>query len=143
MFSLHPTLDADTYKIGRFPLCSALLMNNRQLPWVILVPRRVGIRELYELGTRDQQAVFQESILVGQALMAEFKGDKLNTAAIGNLVPQLHIHHIVRYQHDPIWPQPVWGNIDQKKYTKITSQQMLKRLRKCFAEHTQGFTHTQ
>jgi len=139
MFELHPTLKADTHIIGEFPLCLALLMNNSHVPWVILVPKRVGLRELYELSATDQQLAFAESLTVSQALMAEFKGDKLNTAAIGNMVAQLHLHHIVRFRHDPVWPQPVWGNLAAKPYTKTTCQQMLKRLRIIFTTHSADF----
>lgn len=132
MFKLHSTLSADTYEIGHFATSVALLMNNSRLPWVILVPKRNGIRELYELTAKEQQQINAESLLVGKALMNEFKGDKLNTGTIGNLVPQLHLHHVIRYYHDPVWPQPVWGNLDTKPYTKTTSTQMLTRLRKLF-----------
>ena len=140
MFALHPTLTADTYEIGQFPACTALLMNNSHLPWVILVPRQAGIREMHELSAKDRQQVFEESIFLGKSLMIEFKGDKLNIAAIGNMVPQLHLHHIVRYQHDPVWPQPVWGNLPDKKYTRVTSTQMLKRLRQLFKQSAMAFS---
>lgn len=140
MFNLHPTLAADTFKIGQFSLCIACLMNNSQLPWVILVPQRAGMRELYELSSSDQQQAFAESLLVGKTLMAEFNGDKLNAATIGNMVPQLHIHHIVRFKHDSAWPKPVWGNISEKKYTQISRQQMLKRLRTVFSSASKEFS---
>lgn len=139
MFSLHPTLQADTAEIGQFPVCTALLMNNAHLPWIILVPKRAGIREMHELSQKDQQAVFQESLLVGKTLLEDFNGDKLNTAAIGNMVPQLHLHHIVRFKHDPVWPQPVWGNLPNKKYTQIKLGQMLKRLRRLLENASSDF----
>ena len=132
MFTLHPRLAADTFEIGQFPVTTALLMNNASLPWVILVPRRAGIRELHELNQKDRTAVFNESLWVGEAIFTEFNADKLNTAAIGNMVPQLHLHHIVRFKHDAVWPQPVWGNLPDKPYTKIRKDQMLTRLRKLF-----------
>ncbi len=139
MFTLHPTLDADTFTIGDFKLCVALLMNQSALPWVILVPKRAGIREMYELGRADQEQALTESMQVGASLMHEFRGDKLNTAALGNMVPQLHLHHIVRYQHDTAWPNPAWGNLPDKAYTQITSQQMLNRLRRLFKESCDEF----
>ena len=139
MFNLHPTLAADTHVIGRFPLSLALLMDNQRLPWVILVPRRVGMREIYELNDRDQQQLLKESLLVSKQMMSEFTGDKLNVGAIGNLVPQLHIHHVVRYKYDPVWPQPVWGNIQAKPYTQVTRKQMLKHLRSLFMDADAGF----
>lgn len=140
MFTLHPTLAADTNIVGNLTLCRVLLMNNRRLPWVILVPERAGIRESYELSAADQLALNKESNALGKALMTEFNGDKLNVAALGNVVPQLHVHHIVRYTHDPVWPNPVWGNLAPKPYTQTTWQQMIKRLQKRFTAELDHFT---
>lgn len=139
MFILDTRLAADTLKIGEFRLSDALLMNNSNLPWVILVPRRAGIREVYELSDKDQKSLFKESIIISQALMSEYRGDKLNTGAIGNLVPQLHLHHVIRYDYDAAWPQPVWGNLPSKPYTKITAKQTLKKLRILFSDHSEDF----
>ncbi|MFW5825356.1 MAG: HIT domain-containing protein, partial [Marinobacter sp.] len=77
--------------------------------WVLLVPRRPGIRELYQLAPSDQQQLLAESSLLGEGMMAAFRGDKLNLAALGNMVTQLHLHHIVRHEGDTGWPGPVWG----------------------------------
>ena len=109
MFELHPQLIADTVELGKFPLSTLLLMNDSQYPWCILVPMRDDIREIYQLTEEDQQQLQKESSLLGQALMKTFAGDKLNIAALGNMVPQLHVHHIVRYTTDIAWPKPVWG----------------------------------
>lgn len=84
-------------------------MNDSRYPWCILVPRREDLREVYELDREEQVQLWQESALLGRAMMEAFGGDKLNLAALGNLVPQLHIHHIVRYRDDAAWPGPVWG----------------------------------
>jgi len=108
-FELHPKLRADTFAVGDFPLGRLLLMNDAQYPWFILVPRRAGAREIYELAEADQAQLLRESSALSRALMRAFRGDKLNVAALGNVVPQLHVHHIVRYQGDPAWPAPVWG----------------------------------
>ena len=140
MFILHPTLESDTLAIGRLKLCRILLMNNSQLPWIILVPERAGIRESFELSTQDQSTLMTESNSIGKLLMNEFNGDKLNVAALGNVVPQLHVHHIVRYAHDPVWPNPVWGNLSTKPFTKIAAQQMIKRLQKRFLGELSDFT---
>jgi diadenosine tetraphosphate (Ap4A) HIT family hydrolase len=115
-FELHPQLAADTVALGDWPLCRLLLMNDAQYPWVILVPRRDGIREVYELEPQDQQTLLQESVSLGQTLMRTFAGHKLNVAALGNAVPQLHVHHIVRQTDDPAWPAPVWGRVPPKAY---------------------------
>jgi len=109
MFSLHPKLSEDTITLGDFPLCRLLLMNDSTYPWFILVPRRDDLREIHELAEADQQQLLKESSQLARQLVALFKADKLNVAALGNLVPQLHLHHIVRYQTDPCWPAPVWG----------------------------------
>ena len=115
-FTLHPRLAADTIEIGDLPICKVLLMNDQQFPWLILVPRRASITELYQLESNDLLKTQEESLLISQLIMQYFNGEKLNTGAIGNLVPQLHLHHIVRFHSDPIWPKPVWGNIEALPY---------------------------
>ncbi len=108
-FTLHPRLAADTVLIGDWPLCRVLLMNDAQYPWAILVPRRAGLREGYQLDQLDQLQLLAESNHLGREMMKTFSGRKLNIAALGNMVPQLHIHHVVRHAGDPAWPAPVWG----------------------------------
>lgn len=109
MTELHPRLAADCILLGRFPLCRLLLMNDCSYPWFILVPDRDDIREIYQLGDEDRARLLRESCVLSDFLMTAFEGDKLNIAALGNQVPQLHLHHIVRYRGDPAWPAPVWG----------------------------------
>lgn len=109
MFNLHPQLAKDTFLVGEFPLSTCRLMNDCQFPWLILVPRVAGIRELYELSAADQAQFLRESSWLSSQLAKTFQADKINIAALGNQVPQLHFHHIVRYQNDIAWPQPVWG----------------------------------
>lgn len=108
-FTLHPTLQADTVLLGELPLCTTLLMNNRDYPWLILVPRRIGMRELHELAVEDQQQLLDESARVAALMQGLFHPDKLNVAALGNVVPQLHWHIVARFATDPVWPDPVWG----------------------------------
>lgn len=108
-FQLHERLAADTVSLGRTRLCEARLMNDCTWPWVILVPAVPGIREIYELEVTDQQRLLAESSALSEEMMARFGGDKMNVAALGNMVPQLHLHHIVRFEGDPAWPGPVWG----------------------------------
>lgn len=117
MFELHPQLEADTIMLGDFPLCRLLLMNDASYPWFILVPRRDNIREIYELDDSDQAALLQESSFLARRLAEVFAADKINIAALGNLVPQLHVHHIVRYHSDAAWPAPVWGRLPARPYT--------------------------
>jgi diadenosine tetraphosphate (Ap4A) HIT family hydrolase len=128
-FALHARLAADTLALGDFPLCRLLLMNDAQYPWFILVPRRAGAREIYELAERDQQQLLQESSALSRALMAAFRGDKLNVAALGNLVPQLHVHHVVRYAGDAAWPMPVWGRHPARPYGDPERRARLQALR--------------
>jgi len=108
-FELHERLAADTVLLGRTRLCEVRLMNEKTWPWVILVPAIAGIREIYELSETQQQRLMTESSELSRAMMEAFKGDKMNVAALGNMVPQLHVHHIVRFDGDPAWPGPVWG----------------------------------
>ncbi|MBN7769376.1 HIT family protein [Marinobacter daepoensis] len=109
MFQLHERLAADTHKLGESRLCEVLLMNDSTWPWVILVPRVPGVREIYELDQQQQQRLLAESSALSEGMMALFSGDKMNVAALGNMVPQLHLHHIIRFEGDPAWPGPVWG----------------------------------
>jgi diadenosine tetraphosphate (Ap4A) HIT family hydrolase len=108
-FNLHQRLAADTLSLGRSRLCELRLMNDSAWPWVILVPMRAGIREIYQLEEADQQRLLWESSELSRGMMEVFAGDKMNVAALGNMVPQLHLHHIVRFEGDPAWPAPVWG----------------------------------
>ena len=116
-FSLHPQLTKDTHFVTDLPLCRVLLMNESRYPWFILVPRRTGIREIHELTSAERQQLWAESDQVSRALMAVFQPDKLNIAALGNMVPQLHVHHIARFQSDAAWPAPVWGKFVPVPYT--------------------------
>ncbi len=110
MFSLHPRLAQDTFLVGDFPLSTCRLMNDMQYPWLILVPRVPQVKELFELSPQDQAQFLRESSWLSSQLAKTFRADKMNVAALGNQVSQLHFHHIVRYQNDQTWPNPVWGN---------------------------------
>ena len=134
MFELHLRLQSDTSLIGQLPLCSALLSRDANYPWVILVPRRAGITEIYQLNPEDRQQLLLESCVLAEAMEAIFRGDKLNIAAIGNLVPQLHLHHVVRYKSDAAWPGPVWGAVEAVAYSDALLQQRLTELRRGLAE---------
>ncbi len=127
-FQLHERLAADTVSLGRTRLCEARLMNDCTWPWVILVPAVPGIREIYELEVTDQQRLLAESSALSKEMMARFDGDKMNVAALGNMVPQLHLHHIVRFQGDPAWPGPVWGKQSPVPYDESGLTSVLERL---------------
>ena len=117
-FQLHSRLQQDCVVLGRFELCQLLMMNDSQYPWFILVPQKAGITELYQLAQSDRQLLIEESSYLSENLAVLFQADKMNVAAIGNLVPQLHIHHVVRYQTDKAWPAPVWGKFNAIPYTE-------------------------
>lgn len=108
-FALHPRLAADTTPVVELALSRVLLMDDARFPWLILVPRRPDLREIYDLPAADQATLWQEISRVGEVLMRETGGDKLNVAALGNQVPQLHVHVIARRTDDAAWPGPVWG----------------------------------
>ena len=114
-WSLHPQLHADTVPVGDLTLSRLLAMNDADFPWLLLVPRRVGASEIIDLGA-EQSMLMNEVSLVSRALKDETRCDKLNVAAIGNVVAQLHIHIIARRKDDPLWPKPVWGAAAQRSY---------------------------
>jgi len=117
MIKLHPQLEKDCIPLGDFTLCSLLLINDANYPWFILLPNRENVIELHHLTISDQQQFLAESMHFSHCLEAVFQPDKLNIAALGNIVPQLHIHHIARLQTDACWPSPVWGRIAATPYT--------------------------
>lgn len=128
MFELDKKLAADTLEIADWPLCKVLLMNDCQYPWIILVPRVAGLREIYQLSDSQQVQFNAESVALGEWLMAAFDGYKLNVAALGNVVSQLHIHHVVRFESDAAWPAPVWGKFPAKPYSDVNLVEVRERL---------------
>ena len=118
MFELHPQLAKDCIEVGDFPLSKVLLLNDSHYPWVVLVPRRENIDEIFQLSHEDQRQLLAESSTLSEAMATYFKADKMNVAALGNKVPQLHLHHIVRYKNDVSWPNPIWGAVAAKPYNK-------------------------
>ncbi|WP_299008268.1 HIT domain-containing protein [uncultured Shewanella sp.] len=109
-FELDKQLAKETIKIISLPLCDVLLSKEDIGPWLILVPRVDNKTELFQLTPKEQQQLLQESSLIGEMLKVEFNADKINVAAIGNIVSQLHVHHVARFYQDGIWPKPIWGN---------------------------------
>jgi len=111
-FELAESLACDSLALIDWPLTSVRLMNDSHYPWLILVPRRANISEIYQLDPADQQQLLQELNWAAKALLRA-KPDKLNIAALGNKVPQLHVHVIARYKTDAAWPNPVWGQVSK------------------------------
>lgn len=138
MAELHSQLAQDCVLLGRFPLCRVLLMNDANYPWCILVPDRDGVTEIYELEDTDQLRLIRESSLIASRMAAEFGAHKMNVAALGNAVPQLHVHHIVRYRDDPAWPGPVWGKVPARPYAPAALQQATARIRDCLGDALAG-----
>lgn len=110
MFELDPWLRRDSIDFGSFPLCRLLLMNDRNYPWFILVPQREALAEIHQLTAADRQQFWNESHRLSLWMERFFDFDKLNVAALGNVVSQLHLHHVGRTINDPAWPGPVWGH---------------------------------
>lgn len=128
MFQLHERLAADTHNLGCSRLCEICLMNDSTWPWVILVPAIPGIREIYQLQHGQQVRLMEESSALSKGMMELFGGDKMNVAALGNMVPQLHLHHIVRYEGDPAWPGPVWGKQAPVPYSEQALAEIVAKL---------------
>jgi diadenosine tetraphosphate (Ap4A) HIT family hydrolase len=139
MSDLHPQLKSDCLVIGRFPLSQLLLMRDANYPWFILVPDRPDISEIHQLSEGDQLQLIRESSLLAVRLMEAFQGDKMNIAALGNVVPQLHIHHVVRYRHDAAWPAPVWGKLAARPYSEAALEAVVERVKAVLKDET-GFT---
>ena len=129
MVLLHTQLAQDCIVIGRLPLCTLLLMKDANYPWFILVPDREAVYEIYQLPVDDQYQLTKESSVLAQYLAKEFQADKINIAALGNIVPQLHIHHIARYTDDAAWPAPVWGTVPRKPYSKHDLEMLITKLK--------------
>jgi len=134
MFQLDPRLEADTQLLGAFPLSLLLLSKDANYPWCILVPKREGMCEIYQLNATDRQQLLDESCLLAQTLFDLFGADKINVATIGNMVPQLHMHHVVRRESDAAWPGPVWGAVEAMEYEDGLLQQRLTDLRHSLAD---------
>lgn len=118
MFTFDPRLLNDCEVLGKFELCHVLLMRDANYPWCVLVPDRDDKTEVFELSQDDQKQLQHESNTLLAFLKKEFNADKMNVAALGNVVAQLHIHHIVRYKTDIAWPAPVWGAFSALAYSE-------------------------
>lgn len=140
MFTFDPRLVNDCEVLGRFELCHVLLMRDANYPWCILVPDRVDKTEIFELSIEDQNQLQYESTTLLNYLKDEFNADKMNVAALGNVVSQLHVHHIVRYTNDIAWPAPVWGAHPAKDYTDKELKLLINKLHHGFESLGLGFS---
>lgn len=128
-WQLHPQLDADTVHVAQLPLSELRLMNDAAYPWLILVPRVAGATELVDLTPSGQNALVREIDACSRALQRAVQPDKLNVAALGNVVSQLHVHVIARFRSDPAWPRPVWGVAPPRPYDPAGLARRLAALR--------------
>lgn len=128
MFKFDPRLLKDCEVLGKFKLCHVLLMRDANYPWCVLVPDRENMVEVFDLLLEDQNLLKIESNTLLTYLKEEFKADKMNVAALGNVVAQLHIHHIVRYTNDIAWPAPVWGVHPAESYSEQGLKDLIAKL---------------
>jgi diadenosine tetraphosphate (Ap4A) HIT family hydrolase len=133
-FSLDSRLAGDTLPIGDLALSSVLLLNDSRFPWFVLVPRRNGVSELTDLSDQDSVALMQEIRIATRVVLDLSKPDKVNVAAIGNIVPQLHVHVVGRFLSDPAWPGPVWGFGTRTPYPDHAAVALIERAAALFAE---------
>ncbi|CAO3421974.1 HIT domain-containing protein [Azospirillum doebereinerae] len=134
MVSLHERLQADTAPVLDLALSRVLLMDNRVWPWLILVPLREGAVEIHRLSAEDRATLMEEIALASRVVERLFAPDKLNVGALGNMVPQLHVHVIGRTQGDPAWPGPVWGSGHAAPYEPAHRDALVARLAEAFRE---------
>ena len=128
MFEIAHSLAGQTVFIADLGLSRLLLKNDRNYPWVILVPRRENITEIFDLDL-DERTLLIEEISTTSALMKKmFNGDKMNVAAQGNVDPQHHVHIIVRRKNDKAWPKPVWGAAPEAPYTEEECKTLAARI---------------
>ncbi|WGD29979.1 HIT domain-containing protein [Ancylobacter sp. WKF20] len=129
-FGLDPRLEADTFPVGDLSLCTVRLMNDARFPWLILVPRQPDLAELIDLDDAARAQLTTEIDAASRVLKAATGCDKLNVAALGNMVRQLHIHVIARFTSDAAWPGPVWGVGQRKDYAAPQAMVLAGRLRR-------------
>ncbi|GJE31634.1 HIT domain-containing protein [Methylobacterium oxalidis] len=132
-FALDPRLSADTVPVGDLALSSVLLMDDARFPWLILVPRRTGASEITDLGEADAALLWEEIRLAAGVMQALSRPDKVNVAALGNVVAQLHVHVVGRFRSDPAWPGPVWGHGVRRPYPAHARAQLVERAGALFA----------
>ena len=132
-WTLDPQLARDTMPIGDMPLCHVLLINDANYPWLLLVPRRRGIVELVDLEYIEQAQLMTEIAHTSRTMKAMTSCDKINVAALGNVVPQLHVHVIARTRGDAAWPKPVWGVVPARMYERTETERLMGELRQRLA----------
>lgn len=125
MFVLHEQLGKDCIAVGNLPLSQLLLMNDANYPWFVLVPRRDNKREWFDLVLEDQLQLLNETNALAEFLQRHTSAKKMNVGALGNMVPQLHVHVIARFEGDAAWPAPVWGKVPARPYDDVERARMV------------------
>jgi diadenosine tetraphosphate (Ap4A) HIT family hydrolase len=133
-FRLDPQLAADTFPMADLGLCRLLLMNDSRFAWLILVPQRTDMVEIHDLSPLDQTMLTFETVTVSEHLKALTGCHKVNIAALGNQVRQLHVHVIARHTDDAAWPNPVWGSGPAVAYTPLAAQDFIAEFTASFQE---------
>ena len=128
MFELDPRLKADTHFILQWPLSQVLLMDDKRYPWLILVPTRFDVSEPFDLLYEEQGLLWREAMALGNFMKDAFAADKINIGALGNVVPQLHVHVIARFEDDNTFPSPVWGVGCSERYEADERDALIDRL---------------
>lgn len=132
-FKLDPRLENDSIYMTDLALCQLRLSNNARYPWFILIPRLDNIIEIIDLSPQQQQQLWLESAALNAWLKSQYNSVKLNVASLGNVVAQLHVHHIARFIDDDAWPAPVWGKYPPVAYTDIEKAEIKQRFLETFS----------
>lgn len=126
---LDPRLEADSTFITQLKLCQVRLHHNGAFPWILLVPQQEGLMELIDLNAYDQQLLMEEIAIASHVMKDLFHPTKLNVANLGNIVPQLHIHIVARYDHDKAWPGPIWNSGIHEDYLPSLKAKLIEQLK--------------
>lgn len=140
-FKLDPKIEKDTFHIGDLPLSRVLLTNVVNFPWIILVPKVPEVSELFELSSEQQNQYLNESNFLLQAMLVLYNADKMNIANLGNMVPQLHIHIVARYQDDDAWPGPIWSFQNTENYSKTQAKIEIDKIANLIDDYLKGETN--
>jgi diadenosine tetraphosphate (Ap4A) HIT family hydrolase len=132
-FSLHPRLAADSVEVASARLCQIRLLDDRRFPWLLLVPVLPELREIHELSPADRAQLVEEVAAVSRVLVELVSPTKVNVGALGNLVPQLHVHVVARFEGDAAWPGPVWGSGERVPYAEAERERFVATLRAALA----------
>lgn len=137
-FTLHKQLEAESAFVRDLAFSQLRLQNQKIVPWLILVPRRSDVIEIYKLSANERAQLMDEIVQASRAVEELYKPFKINIAALGNVVPQIHVHVIGRYENDPVWPAPVWGRLQPAPYEPEALEKEKQRLNEFFDRFTEA-----